>query len=240
VTERSPYDRGIFPEPRDIVTDELGFVGIGANLEPETLVEAYSKGYFPWEGAPPYPWYSPDPRLIIEPAGFRASRSLRKWYRQTGLTVCFDHDFSTVMKRCASTPRPGQNGTWITDSMVQAYSALHSRHIAHCVSVHDAEGHMVGGLYGLSLGKAFFGESMFSELPNASKLALWSLCHTLEGHGFHFIDCQQDTPHLRSLGAFTITRKEYLDRLDEAVSNQSLTNNWSTWATAPNPIAKTG
>ncbi len=237
---QSPYDQGIFPDPRQLVTDACGFVGVGANLQPETLIEAYSKGYFPWEGKPPFPWYSPDPRLILDPHQFRISRSLRKVLKKVGTAdgtyVQFDGAFEDVMRQCARISRPNQSGTWITDQMVAAYSELHRLGVAHCVAVYDQHMGLIGGLYGLTLGKAFFGESMFSAVPNASKVALAHLCAFLRQRGFAFIDCQQDTPHLRSLGAQLITRTEYLDRLENAVHRTSLHTSWCELTQTTTPL----
>jgi leucyl/phenylalanyl-tRNA--protein transferase len=206
-----PLER-LHPRPID------GLVALGGDLHPDTLVEAYTKSLFPWDGRQPIPWYSPDPRLILEPSGFRASASLRKLDRQRKLIVRLDTRFREVMAHCAVVPRRGQSGSWITRSMIDGYGALHDAGIAHSVEAWTPEGDLVGGLYGLALGRAFFGESMFALRPDASKLALFHLCRRLAAAGYHFVDCQQDTPHLRSLGAFTIRRGEYLDRLRHALA----------------------
>ncbi len=220
-------DRSVFP--LDLRPDETGLVGWGADLSEATLIEAYSKGIFPWSGEPPIPWYSPDPRLVLAPAGFRASRSLRKLARQDRFTVTFDTEFRGVMTGCAETPRPGQDGTWITGGMIDAYERLHHRHIAHSVEVRDDEGALVGGLYGLTLGAAFFGESMFARASNTSKLALMTLCAHLVDRGFHFVDCQQNTAHMRSLGAHPIPRRVYERRLRQALRHDSHHYDWSDW-----------
>ena len=219
----------MFPDPDEIVTDDTGLLGWGGNLEVVTLIEAYSKGIFPWAGRQPIPWYCPDPRLVLLPQDFRASRSLRKLERQGRLVVRYDRAFRRVMEACAGAPRPGQDGTWISAEMVDAYEKLHALGIAHSVEVYDSAGQLVGGLYGLSLGVAFFGESMFFRAPNASKVALSRLCRDLLARGFHFIDCQQETPHLQSLGAVSISRRDYLDRLAEALRHRPHHYSWSAW-----------
>lgn len=207
----------VFPPPRSTKPSADGLVALGATLSPDTLLEAYSKGIFPWESEDPIPWFSPDPRCILRPTEFHASRSLRKLDRTGRYRVTADLRFREVMRGCASIHRPGQRGTWISDHMVDAYEQLYRMGIAHSVEVWDGYD-LVGGLYGLALGRAFFGESMFSSVPNASKLAMRHLCATLERWDFDFIDCQQHTPHLESLGAVTVPRLEYLDRLDDALS----------------------
>lgn len=206
----------MFP-PRDRVRPGAnGLVGIGGDLRPRTLLEAYRKGIFPWAGNQPIPWYSPDPRMVLPPSGFRASRSLRKLRRQGVLEVRVDTCFADVMRACAKVPRPGQDGTWISASMVSAYTTLHRQGYGHSIEVFE-DGQLVGGLYGLAIGAMFFGESMFHTRRDASKVALWHLCELLEGWGFVLVDCQQETRHLASLGAAPIPRAEFLRRLAAAV-----------------------
>lgn len=214
---------GVFPD--DLEPNAHGLVALGGELSVPILLEAYSKGIFPWTGEHPIPWYSPDPRLILEPSAFRASRSLRKLARSDRFEVRFDTDFEGVVRACANMPRPGQDGTWITPNMIRAYTALHRLHLAHSVEVFE-DGELVGGLYGVSLGRAFFGESMFSRVSNTSKLALYRLCQWLEARDFHLIDCQQETPHLESLGAVAISRSEYLERLRVALREPTLQHRW--------------
>ncbi|MFT4978587.1 MAG: leucyl/phenylalanyl-tRNA--protein transferase [Myxococcota bacterium] len=205
---RSP----MFP-PRDKVRPgSSGLVGLGGDLRCRTLIEAYRKGIFPWAGEQPIPWYSPDPRMILRPSAFRASRSLRKLRRQGVLEVRLDTCFEDVMRACASTPRPGQDGTWISEAMIGAYRDLHEQGIAHSVEVFE-DGVLAGGLYGLAMGTIFFGESMFHRRPDASKVALWHLCERLEAWGFALIDCQQQTRHLASLGAAPVDRADFLQAL---------------------------
>lgn len=208
----------MFPPARAIRPWRDGLVGVGGDLRPDTLLEAYQKGIFPWEGEQPIPWFSPDPRMILEPADFRSPRSLEKRARNAGFEVRFDTSFKRVMRACAGVPRPGQPGTWITEGMVDSYGVLHQRGVGHSVEVWHGD-RLVGGLYGLAMGRAFFGESMFHVERDASKLALRALCLRLVKAGYHFVDCQQDTSHLRSMGAFTVTRAEYLDRLEGALAH---------------------
>lgn len=214
-----PGRRPMFPAPGAMRPTDSGQVALGGDLAPETLVEAYAKGVFPWTGEEPIPWFSPDPRAVLVPGEFHASRSLRKRARSVGWRVTLDRDFPGVIEACATVERSGQRGTWITPSMLEAYTRLHRLGVAHSVEVWDGP-RLVGGLYGVALGRAFFGESMFHRASDASKLALWRLCQALDGAGYHFVDCQQDTPHLRSLGATTLARERYLQRLFVAVGER--------------------
>lgn len=207
----------VFPEPSQMRLTCDGLVALGGDLKPSTLIEAYSKGVFPWEDIDPVPWFSPDPRAILEPTALHASRSLRKLARSDRFRVTADACFESVMRGCATAPRPGQTGTWIGERMISAYGALHRIGVGHSVEVWEGS-RLVGGLYGLALGRAFFGESMFSLVPGASKLALLRLAAHLAERGFHFIDCQQQTPHLERMGAVAIPRASYLRRLDAALS----------------------
>ncbi len=222
--------RGVRPAyfPDDLEPNEDGLVALGGDLSVDIVLEAYAKSLFPWTGEHPIPWCSPDPRLVLPPTSFRASRSLRKLAQQSRFRVRFDHNFLGVMKSCASIPRPGESGTWITANMLHVYSQLHRLHVAHSVEVYDGD-ELCGGLYGLSLGRAFFGESMFSAQPNTSKLALYTLSMRLAENDFLFVDCQQETQHLQRLGAFAIPRSEYLDQLTEALQYPSHHYSWSVW-----------
>ncbi len=207
----------MFPPAEHITAGSDGLVAIGGDLHPDTLVEAYRKGLFPWDGRWPVPWYSPDPRMILEPQRFHVSKSLEKLARQQRLEVRFDTAFADVMHACAATKRRGQRGTWIRGGIFEGYGHLHERGIAHSVETWDGDT-LVGGLYGLSMGTAFFGESMFARRADASKLALMHLCARLAAAGGTLVDCQQDTPHLRTLGAVDVTRADYMRRLDEALA----------------------
>lgn len=212
-----PGRRPMFPPAEHLAPGEDGLVAVGGDLAPETLVEAYRKGIFPWDGRWPIPWYSPDPRLILEPQHFHVSKSLRKLAKQGRMEVRYDTAFADVMRACAGKTRRGQRGTWIRGGIFEGYGALHQAGVAHSVETWE-DGVLVGGLYGLSMGSAFFGESMFADRPDASKLALMHLCALLTAAGGTLVDCQQDTPHLRSLGAFNVTRADYMARLERALA----------------------
>ena len=198
-------------------------VAVGGDLSVETLIAAYTNGIFPWNGDDPIRWYSPDPRMILVPADVHVSRSLEKDLRR--FHVAYDVDFRRVMTECMRLPRPGQDGSWITPRMIDAYEKLHRLGIAHSVEAY-VEGSLAGGLYGLTFGNAFFGESMFTLRPNASKASLVTLCRDLDARGFAFIDCQQDTPHLARMGAAPIPRSDYLARLAKALERPSLHRSW--------------
>ncbi len=215
--------------PDHLVPDQDGLVALGGNLAPRTLITAYQSGAFPWSGELPIPWFSPDPRLILRPKALRISRSLGKAMRRGDLEVRFDHDFFATIRACATVPRPEGTGTWIKENMVRAYGELHRLGIVHSVETYVAD-ELVGGLYGLALGRGFFGESMFARRRDASKTALVALCGRLAANGYHFIDCQQVTGHLSSLGAIPIPRREYLERLALALGCDSEHHSWGSHA----------
>jgi leucyl/phenylalanyl-tRNA---protein transferase len=210
-----PHGRASFPD--DLEPDEYGLVALGGELTAETVIEAYRKGIFPWTGDPPIPWFSPDPRLVLFPGWLRVSRSLAKVIRRGLYEVRFDCDFDGTIRGCAGGGRAGQDGTWITENMVQVYGELFARGVAHTVEVYQ-DGELCGGLYGVALGRAFFGESMFARRSNASKVALEALCRRLVELDFHFIDCQQVTAHLLRMGAVPIARTDFLRRLRVALA----------------------
>lgn len=202
-------DPEAFPPVDTALTRPNGLLAAGGDLSTERLVAAYRRGIFPWfSPGEPILWWSPDPRLVLRPEAFRLTRSLRKRVRAAGWRITCDSAFLPVIHACATTPRPGQSGTWIVPEMVTAYTRLHRLGIAHSVEVWDG-GRLVGGLYGLAIGRMYFGESMFSLVPDASKAALWALCSRLAQWGWPLIDCQQETPHLVSLGAETMPRAEF-------------------------------
>lgn len=212
-----------FPER---ISEEMGdLVCVGGTMDAPTLKRAYALSLFPWTGEAPIPWYSPNPRLILRPEAFRASHSLRKLRRSGRYRVRFDSCFETVMARCANVARSGQQGTWITQNMMEAYGELHREGLGHSVEVYRDEV-LVGGLYGLAMGRVFFGESMFSAERDTSKLALYELCLWLEQRQFALIDCQQVTPHLVSLGAEPIARHDYLKRLERALNEPAVAGQW--------------
>jgi len=204
------------PDPRFALprgSEAPGLLAAGGRLSIERLTEAYSKGVFPWfsEGQPVL-WWSPDPRMVLPVSQFRLSRSLRKtiarFVRTPGCEVRIDSAFGTVIRRCASTPREGQDGSWIVPGMVAAYSAWHRQGAVHSFETW-IDGELVGGLYGVSLGRMFFGESMFTLQTDASKIALAALVCFCREHGVALIDCQQNTRHLASLGAHEICRADF-------------------------------
>lgn len=205
----------IFPPPE--LASEEGLLAVGGDLSIERLVLAYSKGIFPWYGpGDPILWWSPDPRLILEPAGMHVPGRLARTIRQGVFQVTFNTSFPEVIKACASTPRRGQVGTWIGEEMIEAYSRLHEAGYAYSVESWR-EGKLVGGLYGVCLGKVFFGESMFSLVPDSSKVALAHLARWLQDWNFDMIDCQMKTEHLVRLGAREITGREFRQRLARSV-----------------------
>lgn len=201
----------VFPEPER--ADEHGVVGIGADLDPSTLVTAYRSGIFPWpHPGVALPWFTPDPRGIIEPSGLHVSRSLRRRLRGCGWIATVDHDFRAVIAACSV--RDEDEGTWITPEMQHAYRRLHELGWAHSVEVWDGE-ELVGGLYGVQAGGCFTGESMFHRRTDASKVAMVELVSRLVEAGGAFFDVQIVTPHLATLGAVERPRAEFLEDLAE-------------------------
>jgi len=216
---RGPYwlgDEPRFPPPE--CAHESGLLAVGGRLEPEWLLTAYRAGIFPWptHEVEPMLWFSPDPRCVLEPARVHVSRRLARVLRQGRFTIRVDHDFSAVMRACGETPRPGQDGTWITDAMLEAYARLFDLGFAHCVEAWR-DGRLVGGIYGVALGGAFFGESMFHRETDASKVALVELCRRLDAWGYALLDCQVETDHLLRMGARSIPRERFLADLASAL-----------------------
>ncbi len=202
-----------FPPVESALRRPNGLLCAGGDLSPERLLDAYRQGIFPWysEGEPIL-WWSPDPRMVLFPAELKISHSLAKTLRRGGYEVRLDTAFPSVVRECGQ-PRPGQDGTWITAEMQQAYVRLHELGHAHSVETW-IDGRLVGGLYGMALGHAFYGESMFSRVSDASKIALAHLARYLERRGFAVIDCQMRTAHLASLGAREIRRHELVRGLE--------------------------
>jgi leucyl/phenylalanyl-tRNA--protein transferase len=213
-----------FPDPTHAEPD--GLLAVGGDLSPERVLAAYASGIFPWphEGWPLL-WFSPDPRMVLFPDELKVSRSLRQTLRRARYDVRFDSAFARVIKECGRVPRPGQDGTWITSGMSRAYTRLHEAGFAHSVEAWH-EGRLVGGLYGISLGGAFFGESMFALEPDASKVAFVTLVEQLKGWDFDFVDAQVHTQHLERFGARQIPRDEYLQRLSEALKKPTRRGGW--------------
>ena len=206
-------DSLVFPDPGQASPE--GILAAGGDLSVPRLLHAYRQGIFPWYSpGDPILWWSPDPRFVLFPENLKVSRSMRPYFNQQKFTVTYDQAFSRVMQACAAVPRTGQYGTWITEEMLAAYAELHRAGFAHSVEVWRGE-ELVGGLYGIALGKVFFGESMFTRASNASKFGFISLVHRLRERGFQLIDCQQETRHLASLGAEAIPRQAFLDHLAE-------------------------
>jgi len=214
----------IFPDPN--YSDDQGLLAIGGDLSNDRLLLAYSNGIFPWfsEGEPNL-WWSPNPRMILLPESFKVSKSLNQTIRNRNFEVRFDSDFEQVIESCSKVPRFDQDGTWITKEMKEAYIKLYYDGYAHSVETY-VDGILAGGLYGLSLGKAFFGESMFYEKRDASKVALYYLVDKLKEWDFHFIDAQIETKHLLSLGAELISRKDYLELLKNAMNYSTIRGKW--------------
>ena len=214
-----------FPDPR--TADPDGLLAAGGDLSIESLLTAYSKGIFPWyDKHSPILWWSPDPRLVLFPEKFIISESLKQRIRSGQYNVLIDYDFGQVISQCAAVKREGQDGTWITREMTSAYIQLHQEGYAHSFETYH-EGRLVGGLYGVSLGRAFFGESMFYLMRDASKVALHALVNWARKHDFHFIDAQQSTSHLISLGAEEIPREDFLSMLERALGYKTLRGKWA-------------
>ena len=206
--------------------DESGLLAIGGDLSIERLKLAYSKGIFPWyEDGMPILWWSPDPRMVLFPEKMIISHSLRQSIKKQQFTVTIDHAFEKVIRNCAKTTRKGEDGTWITTEMQNAYIRLHEAGYAHSAEAW-LEGELVGGLYGVALGKAFFGESMFHHVTNASKVALFELVEKLSSWNFEIIDAQVYTNHLESLGGEMIPRGEYIHILEKALLKEDVIGSW--------------
>ena len=204
-----------------------GLLAVGGDLRPERLLEAYRHGIFPWySNDQPILWWSPDPRTVLFPGKLHISRSLKRSIRPGLLSITLDQCFRDVMQQCAG-PRPQypDGGTWITTEMLDAYTTLHVQGYAHSVETWQ-DGQLVGGVYGVALGGAFFAESMFTRVPDASKVALVCLVRQLQTWGFRIIDCQQSSPHVTRFGAEEIPRRDFLDHLNAALALPGLRGHW--------------
>ena len=205
---------------------EEGLVAVGGDLSVERLVLAYSNGLFPWyEEGQPILWHSPEPRYVITPESFHVGRRLRRRVRADPYRLTFDRAFDQVIEACAAAERPEQDGTWITLDMKQAYAQMHQRGLAHSVEAWLGE-RLVGGVYGVSLGAAFFGESMFAVAPDASKVAFVRLVEQLQRWGIELVDCQVHTEHLERFGALAWSRTRYLRALDKALDKSTRPGPW--------------
>lgn len=217
-------DHPDFPDPSR--ADPCGLVAVGGDLSPLRLMCAYAAGIFPWYSAgEPLLWWSPDPRLVLFPEELHVPRSLARVLKRGEFRFTTDEAFSVVIRACAKVERPQGPGTWLTPEMIQAYEALHVMGHAHSVEAWQGND-LVGGLYGVALGRAFFGESMFHRAPNASKACLVTLVELLRAKGFTLLDCQQTTPHMQSLGAREIPRAEFLELLEGAVLGGEEPGKW--------------
>lgn len=216
----------LFPHPD--LAEEDGLLGIGGDLSTARLLLAYRNGIFPWYSkGDPVMWWSPDPRCVLFPEKLKVTARLRRTLLRPDITVTFDRNFGDVIKHCATVKRKGQRGTWITSEMVAAYRKLHEEGHAHSVEV-LMDGELAGGLYGVSVGKVFCGESMFSLRPDASKIALVHLVQRLREWHFPLIDCQVTNPYLLSMGAEEISRKEFLRRLHKNADTQGHQGRWES------------
>jgi leucyl/phenylalanyl-tRNA--protein transferase len=214
-----------FPDPDE--ADDSGLLAVGGDLSVERLKLAYSKGIFPWyEEGMPVLWWSPDPRMVLFPDKMIVSHSLKQTLKKDLFQVTYDTCFEEVIEQCSSTPRVMQEGTWITREMKSAYIRLHKAGYAHSAETWH-NGQLVGGLYGVSIGRAFFGESMFHRMTNASKVALYYFLEKLRLMDFQIIDAQVYTNHLESLGGELIPRNTFLELLKKALEKPSVTGAWT-------------
>jgi leucyl/phenylalanyl-tRNA--protein transferase len=215
-----------FPPVESALESPNGLLAAGGDLAPGRLLAAYRKGIFPWFSEnQPILWWSPDPRTVLLPSELKISRSLAKTLRNTTYSIRFDSDFDAIIEACAA-PRKGQPGTWISGEMRSAYRRLHDLGHAHCVETW-IDGRLAGGLYGVALGRAFFGESMFSRVRDASKLALAALTSHLQLKNFGVIDCQVHTDHLASLGARSLPRRQFSELLEELIDFPGYPGPWT-------------
>lgn len=221
-------DTLVFPPVTE--ADRHGVLALGGDLSTERLLLAYQSGIFPWYSEnEPIIWYSPNPRFVLFPDKLKVSKSMKQILKKGQFVVTFDTDFRAVMKNCQQTKREGQQGTWITEEMLEAYCTLHEKGFAHSVEVWEA-GKLVGGLYGVSMGRIFFGESMFAHVSNASKTGFITLVGELIKRDFQLIDSQVYTAHLESLGAESIPRKKYLQLLKNAIEvAETIQQKWTDW-----------
>ena len=211
-----------FPPVAEALDEPDGLLAAGADLSPRRLVDAYSHGIFPWfNDGDPILWWSPDPRIVLAPGAFHVSHSLRKRLKKRDFTVTADTAFAAVLDECAA-PRPDEGGTWLTPAMQAAYVALHRLGLAHSIEVWQ-DGALAGGIYGVAIGRMFFGESMFSRRTDGSKIAMVHLAAQLDRWGFPWIDCQLETDHLLSLGAEAVPRRRFVAEVTRLVQEPAPT-----------------
>jgi leucyl/phenylalanyl-tRNA--protein transferase len=226
----------VFPDPNLARPD--GLLAVGGDLGIKRLISAYSSGIFPWfSRGQPILWWSPDPRLLLFPGEIHVSGSLRKVLRRRKFSITLDTAFERVIRACAAEREKKAEGTWIVPAMIKAYCRLHDAGFAHSVEAWDNEGELSGGLYGVSLGRCFFGESMFFVRPNASKAALCVLAGHLAEKKFAFIDCQLTTPHLAAMGGREVPRRSFLIMLREALKFPTAAGKWNYFFTDSTRIA---
>jgi leucyl/phenylalanyl-tRNA--protein transferase len=216
-----------FPPSSEALNNPNGLLAVGGEMSPQRLIAAYQRGIFPWYEEPqPIMWWTPDPRSILKPQWLHISRSLAKTLRKNEFKLSVDQHFGRIMQSCAATRSDGL-GTWIGTQMLEAYAELHRQGFAHSIEVLDLQDNLIGGLYGVSLGQAFFGESMFSTRTNASKVALVALVHLAKNAGIKFIDCQVESDHLNSLGAQSVSRLDFERLLAHTVHQATGINTWT-------------
>ncbi|MFC2107390.1 leucyl/phenylalanyl-tRNA--protein transferase [Bacteroidota bacterium] len=218
-------DELYFPHPSEALED--GLLALGGDLRPERILKAYESGIFPWfsEGSPIL-WWSTDPRMVLFPNDFKITKSLQQIVNSKKYEVRFDTNFKAVIDHCSKVPRKDQDGTWITSEMKEAYIELHKKGYCHSVETY-LNGELAGGLYGISIGKVFFGESMFFLKRDASKVAFYHLVEKLKKWNFKIIDAQQETSHLKRMGAVSIDRRIFLENLREAVKEKTHVGVWN-------------
>ena len=222
---RLPASQFQFPDPEQVDPTGEGIIGIGADLSPSTLLEAYCHGIFPWFSKDePICWWSPEPRCIIYPHAFQPSKSLIRQLKKDRYTLTLSHAFEQVVRACAE-PRAYAQETWITEDIIAGYSGLHQAGLAHSIEVWDGE-QLIGGLYGVQIGRAFFGESMFSLRTDVSKMAFCFLMKLCQDSHFPLVDCQLPNDHLMNLGATTLPRADFLKELHASLKKQP--PDWST------------
>jgi leucyl/phenylalanyl-tRNA--protein transferase len=216
-----------FPDPK--MAGDEGLLAFGGDLNPNRILKAYRTGIFPWFNPhDPILWWSPNPRMLLYPKDFKVGKSFRRVLRNKGFEVKFDHNFEMVIDVCGDIPRPNQEGTWLTQEMKEAYIELHDMGFAHSVETYY-NGELVGGLYGIAMGRAFFGESMFSLMPDASKVALKALSSICVKKSYDFIDCQVETPHMLKWGAKLVDRETFLEQLEQSQQGSTDFGSWRDW-----------
>jgi leucyl/phenylalanyl-tRNA--protein transferase len=221
----SPLRPSLFPDPEDALSEPNGLLAWGGDLSPERLIAAYAQGVFPWFNEDePILWWSPDPRCVFRTDGVHISRSLRKQLSKSNWRITADTSFTRVMRACAA-PRSGTVGTWIGDDMIAAYEELHRQGHAHSVEVWD-RGSLVGGIYGVAVGRLFCGESMFSARTGGSKVALAGMCQLLHRWGFPFLDAQVTNDHLLSMGAVEIPRRQFVAQAKRLAGMPGMVGSW--------------